>query len=275
MQISLGFSPCPNDTYIFDALVNKKIDTEGLEFNYFLADVEELNNQAFQQKADVTKLSFNAFMHLAGIYKMLDAGAALGFGAGPLVIAKKAFSLDEIPGKVIAIPGKNTTANLLFSIAFGEEVVKKEYLFSDIENAILNEEVDAGVVIHENRFTYAQKGLHKIIDLGHYWEQLTHAPVPLGGIAVHHRIDNVTAKKIGRLIRKSLEYANFNSKQLSSFVTCNAQEMDEKIMRSHIDLYVTSYSQSLGTEGRQAINIMFQVAYERGIIKQIPTNIFV
>ncbi len=275
MEITLGFSPCPNDTYIFDALVNGKIETEGINFSYFLADVEELNAKAFHEEPDVTKLSFHAFLHLAETYKLLDAGAALGFGTGPLLISKEKYKFEDIRNLNVAIPGKYTTANLLFLLAFGNNTSRKEYVFSDIENAILQNEVDAGVIIHENRFTYSERGLHKIADLGMLWENQTQLPVPLGGIAVHKRIGAEIAAKINSLIQKSLQYAESNKPELSDFVICNAQEMDKSVMQKHIDLYVTNYSKSLGEEGRKAVLAMFSRAYKNGIINHIPQNIFV
>jgi len=274
MKLTLGFSPCPNDTYIFDAMVHHKVDTEGLEFDYFMADVEKLNGDAFAEKPDVTKLSFHAFLHLAGRYLLLDSGAALGFGAGPLVISRKPFHFDELKGKTVAIPGIYTTANLLFSLAMKDEVHKKELLFSDIENAILSGDVDAGVIIHESRFTYHLKGLHKLIDLGEYWEQLTASPVPLGGIAAHTRLGNDVIAKVNRCIRRSVEYANSSRGELNEFIRCNAREMDSSVMQKHIDLYVNEFSVSLGLQGKQAINQMFELAVEAGIIPKIPDQIF-
>jgi len=274
MKLTLGFSPCPNDTYIFDAMVHQKVDTEGLEFEYFMADVEQLNGEAFAEKPDITKLSFHAFMHLAGRYLLLDSGAALGFGAGPLVISRHLKHFDELKGKTIAIPGVYTTANLLFSLAMKEEVHKKELLFSEIENAILSGVVDAGVIIHESRFTYELKGLHKLIDLGEYWEQLTGSPVPLGGIAAHKRLGNDVIAKVNRSIRRSVEFANTNHGELNEFIRCNAREMDTKVMQKHIDLYVNEFSVSLGIKGRQAVNQMFEFAVDAGIIPKIPDQIF-
>ncbi len=274
MKLTLGFSPCPNDTYIFDALVHQKVDTEGLEFDYFLDDVEKLNGQAFAEIPDVTKLSFHAFMHLAGRYLLLDSGAALGFGAGPLVISKNLQNFDELAGKIVAIPGVHTTANLLFSLAMKEKVQKKELLFSDIEDAILSDEVDAGVIIHESRFTYQLKGLHKLIDLGEYWEQLTGSPVPLGGIAAHNRLGNDVIAKVNRSIRRSVEFANTNKGELNEFIRCHAREMDDAVMQKHIDLYVNEFSVSLGLQGKQAVKQMFEFAITAGIIPNMPANIF-
>lgn len=275
MKLTLGFSPCPNDTYIFDAMVHQKVDTEGLEFEYFMADVEKLNGEAFAEKPDVTKLSFHAFLHLAGRYLLLDSGAALGFGAGPLVISKNLKNFEELNGKTVAIPGKYTTANLLFSLAMNKtKVRKKEFLFSEIENAILSAEVDAGVIIHESRFTYQLKGLHKLIDLGEYWEQLTDSPVPLGGIAAHNRLGSEVIAKVNRSIRRSVEYANFHKGELNEFIRCNAREMDDAVMQKHIDLYVNEFSVSLGLQGKKSVNQMFEYAIGAGIIPQMPDHLF-
>ena len=274
MKLTLGFSPCPNDTYIFDALIHRKVDTEGLEFDYFMADVEQLNGEAFSEKPDVTKLSFHTFMHLAGTYLLLDSGAALGFGAGPLVVSKNLNHFEELAGKTVGIPGIYTTANLLFSLAMKESVHKKEMLFSDIENAILSGEIDAGVIIHESRFTYQSKGLHKLMDLGEYWERLTGSPVPLGGIAAHKRLGNDVIAKVERSIRRSVEFANAHKGELNEFIRCNAQEMDDAVMQKHIDLYVNEFSVSLGLQGKQAVNQMFEYALSAGVITKIPDCIF-
>jgi len=274
MKLTLGFSPCPNDTYIFDAMVHRKVDTEGLEFDYFLADVEKLNSAAFDEKPDITKLSFNAFLHLAGKYVLLDSGAALGFGAGPLVISKNLQYFDELPGKTIAIPGIYTTANLLFSLALKEKVYKKEMLFSDIENAVLSGEVDAGLIIHESRFTYQAKGLKKLIDLGEFWEQRTGLPVPLGGIAAHSRLGDDIILKVNRSIRRSVEYANLHKGEPNKFISCHAQEMDPSVMQQHISLYVNQFSVSLGQQGQQAIETMFEYALSAGLISKMPERIF-
>lgn len=195
MKLTLGFSPCPNDTFIFDALVNKKIDTDGFEFDIFLEDVQTLNQWALQQKLDITKISYGVFPLLTDNYNLLDAGGALGKGVGPLLISKKQFPFSEINNCKIAIPGKNTTAHLLFSLAFPEAVKKEFMIFSAIEYAVLNGNVDCGVIIHENRFTYQQKGLIKIMDLGEYWEEKTSCPIPLGGIVMKKSYETEIQKK--------------------------------------------------------------------------------
>lgn len=266
MKLTLGFSPCPNDTFIFDALVNKRIDTEGLEFETILEDVETLNQWALQGKLDITKLSFPAFFQSLDKYLLLDAGSALGKGVGPLLISRsevsgKPFDFTqgekEINKMKIALPGDNTTANLLFSFAFPEAHHKKFMLFSTIEDAVLNDETDLGVIIHENRFTYQQKGLYKVIDLGEYWEREMKTPIPLGGIAIRKTISKPIALKINDLIRKSLDHAFQNYPTVSDYVKQHSQAMSEEVMRQHIDLYVNNYSLSLGKGGRSAIKTLF------------------
>ena len=258
MKLTLGFSPCPNDTFIFDALVNKKIDTEGLEFEPVLEDVETLNQWALEGKLDITKLSFPAFFQSLDEYVLLNAGSALGNGVGPLVISKVENGKEEIESQTIVLPGKNTTANLLFSFAFPKALNKKYLIFSAIEDAVLNDEAELGVIIHENRFTYHQRGLHKVIDLGEYWEQKTKVPIPLGGIAIKRGIHEATGRQVDTLIRKSLEHAFARYPLITGYVKQHSQEMSEDVMRQHIDLYVNKFSVSPGAEGKEAIELLFE-----------------
>jgi len=274
MKFTLGFSPCPNDTFIFDAMVHGRIDTEGLEFDYFLADVEELNRKAFASEVDITKMSYHAYAYVAQNYLILDSGSALGFQNGPLLISKKKIDTSELAGSSIAIPGKYTTANLLFSIAWPQATNKTEYLFSDIENALLNDEVDAGLIIHETRFTYYNKGLIKIADMGEYWEKLTGLPIPLGAIVINNRVSNEIALKVNRVIRKSLEYAYQNAIASFDFVSKNAKEMDSSVMNNHIKLFVNKYTSDLGEEGKRAIKELFRIAFDKGVIPKLPEKIF-
>jgi len=274
MLLTLGFSPCPNDTFIFDAMVHGKIDTEGLEFRYVLADVEELNKRAFAGELDVTKVSFNAFLSLTGKYLLLDSGSALGFGVGPLVISMKEMQLSELKNCSIAIPGFNTTANLLLTLAVPEARNKKEVLFSSIEQGVLDGGFDAGLIIHESRFTYEAKGLKKVADLGEYWEELTGSPIPLGGITARRGLPADVYSKLNRVIRRSVEYSFAQLPALSEFIHCNAQEMSMEVMRQHIDLYVNRYTLSLGEEGRKAVNVLFDKALNTGIIDAMPETIF-
>lgn len=259
MKYSLGFSPCPNDTFIFDALVNKKIDTGEFEFDVVLADVETLNQWALAGKLDITKLSFPAFFRSLDYYVFLDSGSALGKGVGPLLIsADNDINIDPAK-KTIAIPGINTTANLLLQFAFPEAKQKIPMVFSAIEDAVLKGQTDLGVIIHENRFTYQQKGLHKVVDLGEHWEQKMQTPIPLGGIAIKKEIPAFQAQEINLLIRKSLEFAFDNYPAVTDYVRAHSQEMNESVMRQHINLYVNEYSKDLGTDGKKAIQTLWSV----------------
>jgi 1,4-dihydroxy-6-naphthoate synthase len=278
MKLSLGFSPCPNDTFIFDALIHHKIDTEGLEFDVYFDDVETLNQKALKGVLDISKLSFHAFAHVAAQYALLDSGSALGFGVGPLLICKDERFLDpsqlERSSPSIGIPGVLTTANFLLGIAYPNLQNKVLKVFSDIEESLLSGEIDLGLIIHENRFTYAEKGLSKIVDLGSFWENLTGCAIPLGGIVINRNIDPEVQHKVNRVLRKSVEYAFANPKSGINFIREHAQEMEEAVMYKHIELYVNQYSLDLGTEGRKAIDILFKMATEKGLIPEISQSLY-
>jgi len=275
-DLTLGFSPCPNDTFIFDAMVNQPGFAGGLEFDFVMEDVETLNQWAFEGRLQITKLSYSSFLHLTDKYTLLDCGSALGRGVGPLLIRKKGGPLfpdheslhKYLKQAKIAIPGINTTANLLFTLAFPGADNKTEVLFSEIENAVLEGKYDCGLVIHESRFTYQERGLDKLIDMGAWWESESGAAIPLGGICVRKDMDYAIALKVEDAIRRSLAESWRSYPVLSPFVKNNAQEMDGGVMRKHIDLYVNEYTTSLGTEGRNAIDTLFAKAKESGIIQQ-------
>jgi 1,4-dihydroxy-6-naphthoate synthase len=281
MQLTLGFSPCPNDTFIFDALVNKKIDTEGLEVRPVLEDVQTLNEWALQGRLDITKISYGVLPLLLDKYIVLNAGGALGKGVGPLLIMKydpdsyregsRKYEeiMQDVDNMTIAIPGEHTTAHMLFSLAFPNATRKKFMVFSAIEDAVLQGEVDAGVIIHENRFTYQQKGLHKLMDLGEYWEQQTGNPIPLGGIVMKKTFDVALQQQVDKLIKRSLEYAFANYPLITDYVKQHSQEMSEEVMRQHIDLYVNNYSLQLGEEGKAAVHTFLGI-YEK--LKQIKAT---
>lgn len=256
MKLTLGFSTCPNDTFIFDALVHHKIDTEGLKFEVTFGDVEKLNKWAFQGKLDVTKLSYYAFTFCVEDYALLDSGSALGNNCGPLLIKKPETILT--PESKIAIPGEHTTANMLLGIALPEYKNKIEVLFSDIEEAILTNKVDAGLIIHENRFTYQDKGLEKAKDLGEFWEEETQLPIPLGGIVVKRALPLEIQQKLERVLRRSVEFAFENSNSSADYVRHHAQEMEKEVLDAHINLYVNDYSISLGDKGRKAVEMVFE-----------------
>lgn len=297
MKLSLGFSPCPNDTFIFDALIHHKIDTEGLEFEVFYDDVETLNQKAFRTELDISKLSFHAFAHVADKYALLDAGSALGFGVGPLLISRrdikalipenagKAVSDDELVSRTvdlkpilsnlkIGIPGKFTTANFLLTLLLPEAKYKVEILFSDIEDALLRGEIDLGLIIHENRFTYQDKGLRKVIDLGEYWEEETGCAIPLGGIVIKRELPEEVKLKVNRVLQRSVEFAFANPKSGLNFIRSHAQAMDEAVMYKHIELYVNKYSIDLGQEGRKAIELLFEKAHQLGVIPEVKEDLF-
>jgi len=260
MKLTLGFSPCPNDTFIFDALVNHKIDTEGLQFDVQLEDVQTLNNWAKNGKLDFSKISYGVLPLILDEYIVLNSGGALGKGVGPLLISNFGFRISDLAEAKVAIPGENTTAHILFSLVFPDVQHKIFKVFSDIEHAVLNKEVDAGVIIHENRFTYHLKGLHKLVDLGEYWEQFTGAPIPLGGIVAKRSLPVEIITKVDKLVRASVEYAYANNyEQLADYIKIHSQEMSEEVMRQHIDLYVNNYSTALGEDGKKAVMKMLEV----------------
>lgn len=274
MKISIGYSPCPNDTFIFDALAHQKVDTEGLTFEVVLEDVETLNRWAFEPRLDVTKLSFHALGHLFHQYQLLSAGAALGNNCGPLLIARKILSQEEIIRGPIALPGAFTTAKLLFGLAYPEALNTRQMVFSGIEEKVLNGEVAAGVIIHENRFTYENRGLVKITDLGERWEQQTLHPIPLGGIAVRRHFPEAVKNKINRVVGRSVAFAMDNPKEPMEYVKKHAQEMDPSVMLQHISLYVNDHTKNLGKTGVAAINELYKVAVTKGLIPEIHYSFF-
>lgn len=275
MEITIAFSPCPNDTFIFDALIHKKIDTEDFTFIPVYEDVETLNQNALLGKYTITKLSFHAFAYVSKHYQLLYSGAALGNGCGPILISKNDIPIDKLSQKDIAIPGKLTTANFLLSIAFPDLKKKHEMLFSEIEAAILKNTVDAGVIIHENRFTYQAKGLKKIIDLGEYWETTYHVPIPLGAIAIARNMPKEKQIRINNLLRKSVEHALENPNQTMQYVKQYAKEMEVTVIRQHIELYVNKFTVDFGFEGIDAVEKLFEIGKENNIIPELELPIFI
>ena len=276
MTLTLGFSPCPNDCFMFDAMVHRRIDLEGLDFDVRMADIEALNAAAFAGGVDITKLSFHAFAYCADDYVLLDAGSALGRNCGPLLISQRPISPEEVAaGNLrIAIPGKYTTANFLLSLAFPRATDKSECLFSDIEAGVLDGRFDAGLIIHENRFTYADRGLKKIIDLGEFWESETGTAIPLGGIVISRRLPADVRQRVNRVMRRSIEYAFANRDASLPFVRANAQAMSDEVMYKHIDLYVNEYSVDLGVDGRRAVEVLFERARNSGVIPEMKEDLF-
>jgi 1,4-dihydroxy-6-naphthoate synthase len=276
MTLTLGFSPCPNDCFMFDAIVHQRIDLEGLEFSIVMDDVEALNRRAFARTIDVTKLSYHAFAYCASDFALLDAGSALGRGCGPLLVSARTIEPEEVAAGAlrIAIPGKYTTANFLLEIAFPQARNKSALVFSEIEDAVLDGRFDAGLIIHENRFTYQAKGLEKIVDLGEFWEETTGAPIPLGGIVVKRSLPPDVQHKINRVVRTSVEYAFAHPGESRPFVRQHAQAMSDDVMRQHIDLYVNQYSIDLGPDGRRAVDLLFERAAASAVIAAVPARLF-
>lgn len=253
MKLSLAISSCPNDTFMFDALINNKIDKKKYKFELIIGDVEELNKLSQNAESDISKMSFHNFFKVADKYQMLTSGAALGKNCGPLIISKRKIYPDELSDCRIAIPGESTTANLLLHIFFPTATNKHIYLFSDIEDVVLSGECDAGLVIHETRFTYNQRGLRLIADLGVMWESKFNLPIPLGGIAIKRSLPESVKSDINDILRSSIEYAFANPGSAMSFMKQNAVELKEEIIMQHVELYVNNYSVDLGVEGINAV----------------------
>ncbi|MFT4525169.1 MAG: 1,4-dihydroxy-6-naphthoate synthase [Bacteroidia bacterium] len=275
-KLTIGFSTCPNDTFIFDALVNGKIESE-FDFEVHLGDVQDLNELAFQGKLDTTKLSYKAFAFVSEEYQLLNSGSALGRNCGPLVITRSdsELTIEGLAEANIATPGRYTTADLLLSYACPNARRREELLFSEIEDAVINGDVDAGLIIHENRFTYQDKGLKKLIDLGEHWETGTGNMIPLGGIAIRRSLPKEVKKAVDRLIRSSVEYAWNNPTEVMAYVGQHAQEMSRDVMQKHIDLYVNQYSADLGEEGRSAVKHLYKKAGDQEDFPLITDPIFV
>ena len=274
MKLTLGFSPCPNDTFIFDAWVNNKIDNEGIELEVLLEDVQTLNQWAIEGKLDITKLSYGVLPLVLDKYLVLNTGSALGTGVGPLLITNYEVGITNVEDYLIAIPGENTTAHLLFSMAYPNAGNKVFLRYDEIERFVL-EGKGMGVIIHENRFTYAARGLKKIIDLGDFWESKTGNPIPLGGIVIKKEIDTVNQLKVDSLIKKSIEFAFSKYPELNDYIRFHSQEMSEEVMRKHIDLYVNEYSIDLGNKGKAAIKELLNISekvYNKNI--QLPDQLF-
>lgn len=260
MLLRLSISTCPNDTFMFDALIHKRIDTEGLDLELKMSDIENLNGDAIKSIPHISKISYAVYPLIADRYTILNSGSALGRGNGPLLVSRRAIYPDEMHDATVAVPGMHTTANLLMERLFPDVRRKKPYLFSDITEAVMSGECDAGVLIHEGRFVYEKHGLRLIADLGVEWEKETGLPLPLGAIAVSNEIDDYTKIKIDRVIRRSIEYAMANPKDSFPFVKTNARELDDDVIAEHIDLFVNDYSINLGDEGRKAVRELLGIS---------------
>ena len=254
MKLKLNISTCPNDTFMFDALVHGRVDTEGLEFEVKLSDIEELNREALEGTADVTKLSYAVVPEVLDRYKVLHSGSALGRGNGPLLVSRHKLWPEEMDSHVrVAIPGLHTTANRLLGVLFPEVVDRRVYLFSDVAEAVMSDACDAGVLIHEGRFTYPKLGLQCVADLGERWERLTGLPLPLGAIVVSRQLPEPIQRAVDRVLRRSIEYAMAHPAASADYVRRYARELSDEVTRQHIELFVNNFSVDLGDEGRRAV----------------------
>jgi len=273
--LTLGYSPCPNDTFIFYALTHGRIPLEGLRVEERLEDVETLNRLALKGTLDLTKISYHALGHLRRDYALLKSGGALGRGCGPLVIASSETSMEGLRGKRIAIPGQLTTANLLLQL-FGEGYENVLILpFDRIMEAVKGGDAAAGVIIHESRFTYRDHGLVQVLDLGAWWERTTGLPIPLGGILARRSLGASLIRTIDRAVRQSVEYALARPEEPKAYIKTHAQELSDQVTASHISLYVNDFSLDLGEEGVGAVETLFARAEERGIIPPCDLPLFV
>lgn len=271
MTLSLGYSPCPNDCFIFYALAHGKVSPE-MKWQIRLEDVEALNQLARQNVLDVSKISYHAYAHLMNNYVMLSAGGALGKGVGPLIVTKE--KLETLSNKRVAIPGGLTTANLLLKLSQPDNINIITLRYDQIMPAVAKGEVDAGLIIHESRFTYPDYGLKKFLDVGEWWEETTGHLLPLGGIIAKRSLGNATLQQINSAIKVSLEYAYAHPDETKPYVAEYAQEMSEEVRQKHIDLYVNEYSLDVGEAGKAAVTELFKRAGKRGLIPKVDKGIF-
>jgi 1,4-dihydroxy-6-naphthoate synthase len=273
---TLAYSPCPNDTYIFGALTNGLLDNAP-DVRVHLADIEELNTAAAQSQYELTKVSYGAIPFLMDRYRILPSGGALGRGCGPLLVARPAGSptlFADYARQRIAIPGERTTAFMLLQLALGTRLKTVQMRFDRIVDAVANGEVDAGLIIHESRFTYRDAGLISIADLGEWWETMTLLPVPLGAILVRNDIGESEAKELDSAIRRSLAFARENEAAVMPYVREHAVEMSDDVLKSHIALYVNEFSDDLGETGREAVHALFARAHDAGILRREAEPVF-
>ena len=274
-NLTLGYSTCPNDTFIFYALAHNLIERRGLQFKIELADVETLNQQARAGVFDISKLSFAAIGHLLDTYGVLRSGSALGRGCGPLVVARPGFNLNQIDSKKIAVPGMWTTACMLLGLYLSRKPDVVPMLFDLIMPAVERGDFDFGVIIHEGRFTYKNYGLICLLDLGKWWEQKTSLPIPLGGIAIRRDIAPEIARSVETAIQESTLYGFKHRTETDSYIKRYAREMSSAVIRRHIDLYVNEFTIEIGEQGKEAIEALFEMARNRGILPESKRSVFV
>ncbi len=275
--LSLGYSPCPNDTFIFYALIHGKVDTDNLIFKETLLDVETLNQMALDRRFDITKISYYAFGYLCEDYCLLRSGSAMGKNCGPLIVAKENYALEDLKGKRIAIPGRLTTANLLLHLFVSDFQLYPLSLtimpFHEIMDRVKKGDADAGLVIHEGRFTYHLYGFKKVVDLGEWWEKETNLPLPLGGIIAKRNLGGEMIQKVDSLIRKSVEYSLKQREESKMYIKMHSQELKDEVIEHHIHLYVNDYSLDIGEDGLSAVRELLKRAESTGIMKEIRKDV--
>ena len=274
MNISLGYSPCPNDTFIFGALANNMIDPGDFTFAVQLEDVETLNRFCAEKRLDVTKISIAALAHCFKNYALLSSGGALGRGCGPLIVARPGAKIETMAESAVAVPGTLTTAHLLLSLFLGKCPRVLPIPFDAIMPAVQKGDCVYGVIIHEGRFTFQNYGLTCLLDLGEWWERKTSLPIPLGGIAIRRNLAETAAGEISSLIRRSLEFAREHPTRLREYIWAHAQEMEDKVIEEHIRLYVNDFSMDLGKIGREAIRRLLHAGSEIGLFPRTNENLF-
>lgn len=274
MTLTLGYSPCPNDTFIFHALTQGKLAGKEISFRETLEDVETLNRMALRGELDISKISYHTLGFLREDYCLLRSGGALGRGCGPLIVARKPLMPEELRGRSIAIPGMLTTAHLLMRLYDPMLKNVSAMPFDKIMDAVVGGAVDAGLIIHEGRFTYRRHGLHQIADLGQWWEEATGLPIPLGCIVAKRSLGNETIHEIDRLIRESILHARQHPDESAAYIKSHAQELEDKVIRKHIELYVNEFSEDLGEEGTRAVKEFLRRAEEKNIIEKSSRPLF-
>ncbi len=266
MKITIAYSPCPNDTFMFHSVAKGLVRMDGCEFDVHLHDVETLNRMAFEGVYDVTKLSFHAWLLVADRYEMLGAGAALGYGCGPVVVSRRDIAPEELPRCRLAVPGEFTTAHLLLRL-WAPDVADKVFVrYDEVMGMVASGEVDAGVIIHEGRFTYERAGLRLLADLGQWWQDKTSLPIPLGCIAARKELGPERIADIERLLRRGIGESFDRPDRTTEYVRQYAQEMDPDVLAAHIRTFVNDYSRDIGDEGRLAVAKLGELARESGII---------
>lgn len=273
-HLTLGYSTCPNDTFIFDALAHGRIDLKGLSYDIELADVETLNQKAAARTLDISKLSFAAIGHLTDSYALLHAGAALGRGCGPLIVARPGFDLSNLGDTPVAVPGDWTTACMLLNLFSPRPLPTVAMTFDRIMPAIQNGAVAAGVIIHEGRFTYPSHGLTCLMDLGQWWESETGLPIPLGGIVIRRELPGDIIKAVNDTVRESVCHAHAHPGEADDYIKRHAQEMAPEVIAQHIALYVNDFTRDLGESGSLAIETLFENAREKGLLPPGNVSLF-